>query len=84
MIIELIDYLKERPRAVRIAGGIAVAVMLVWAMVGVDNSHAHTWMEKNIPGFWALFTLVACLVLIFLARLLSKSGITTREDYYGD
>lgn len=84
MIIELIDYLKERQRAVRIACGIAVAVMLIWTMVGVDNSHAHTWMEKHIPGFWALFTLGACLVLIFLARWLGKSGIMTREDYYDD
>ena len=84
MIIELIDYLKKRQRAVRIACGIAIAVMLLWTMIGVDNSHAHTWMEKHIPGFWALFTLLACLVLIFLARWLGRSGIMTREDYYDE
>jgi len=84
MIIELIDYLKERQRAVRVASGIAVAMMLIWTMIGVDSSHAHTWLEKNIPGFWALFTLVACLALIVLARFLGKGGIMTREDYYDD
>jgi drug/metabolite transporter (DMT)-like permease len=84
MIIRLIDYLKQHQRTVKIITIIGVAVMLVWTMVGVDTSHAHTWMEKGIPGFWALFTLAACLVLIFLARWLGISGIMTREDYYDD
>jgi drug/metabolite transporter (DMT)-like permease len=84
MIIQLIDYLKQHQRMVRIIAIIGIAVMLVWTMVGVDTGHAHTWMEKRIPGFWALFALAASLVLIFLARWLGKSGIMTREDYYDD
>jgi drug/metabolite transporter (DMT)-like permease len=84
MIIQLIDYLKQHQRTVSIIASIGIAVMLVWTMVGVDTSHAHTWMEKSIPGFWALFTLLACVVLIFFARWLGKSGIMTREDHYDD
>jgi 4-hydroxybenzoate polyprenyltransferase len=84
MIIKLIDYLQERLRLVKVLGAIAIAVMVVWTIVGVDTSHAHTWMEANIPGFWAIFTLLACLVLIFFARWFGNSGIMTREDYYDD
>jgi hypothetical protein len=84
MIIQLIDYLKERLQKLKVLSAIAVAVMLVWTIVGVDTSHAHTWMEKNVPGFWAIFSLLACLVLIFFAKWFGNSGIMTREDYYDD
>ena len=84
MIVQLIDFLKARPKAVKTTAIIALAVLLVWSVAGVDTSHAHTWMERFIPGFWALFTLLACLVLVFFARWFGKSGIMTREDYYDD
>jgi len=84
MIVNLIDYLQKRLPAVKVFSGIAIAIMLVWTVVGVDTSHAHTWLETHIPGFWAIFTVLACLVLIFFARWFGKSGIMTREDYYGD
>ena len=84
MIVNLIDYLQMRLQTVKILSSVAIAVMLVWTVVGVDTSHAHTWMEANIPGFWAIFTLLACLVLIFFAGWFGKSGIMTKEDYYGD
>ncbi len=84
MIVQLIEFLKARPKAVQTAAIIALAVLLVWSVAGVDTSHAHTWMEQYIPGFWALFTLLACLVLVFFSRWFGKSGIMTREDYYDD
>ena len=84
MIVQLIDFLKARPKAVMTAATIALPVLLVWSVTGVDTSHAHTWAERYIPGFWALFTLLACLVLVFFARWFGKSGIMTREDYYDD
>ncbi len=84
MITELIDYLQEHLSMVKVLAAIATAVMLVWTIVGVDTSHAHTWMEVYIPGFWAIFTLVACFILIFFARWFGNSGIMTREDYYDD
>jgi hypothetical protein len=48
----------------------------------VDTSHAHTWAEKVIPGFWGLFGFAACAILIIVARWFGHSGIMTREDYY--
>ncbi|TKB23620.1 hypothetical protein FCL47_21475 [Desulfopila sp. IMCC35006] len=82
MIITFIDFLKARLQAVKIGCYIGIAVMLVWSVVAVDTHHAHTWMEAHIPGFWSIFTLLSCVVLIYFARWFGKSGIMTREDYY--
>jgi hypothetical protein len=82
MIVLIIDYLKEHAGAVKNSCYLGVAIMLVWSVIGVDNHHAHTWAEKYIPGFWSLFGMGACVVLIFFARWFGKSGIMTREDYY--
>ncbi len=82
MIIDFIDYLKERLQNTKTFFYIGIAVMLVWSVVGVDKHHAHTWMEAHIPGFWSLFGLLSCVILIYFAGWFGKSGVMTREDYY--
>ncbi|SDP73430.1 DUF1129 domain-containing protein [Desulforhopalus singaporensis] len=82
MIVNFIDYLKQRQKGLTTCCLILTAVMLVWTVVGVDTHHAHTWMEAHIPGFWSLFGLLACAVLVYFARWFGKGGIMTREDYY--
>ena len=80
-MIRLIDFLLVRQRAVRaLFFGLAAAVV-VWSLT-VDTSHAHTWFERFIPGFWSLFGLLSVLVLIFVARWLAGAGIAQEEDYY--
>ena len=82
MIITLIDFLKARLQAVKSTFYIGIAIMLVWSVVAVDTHHAHTWMEAHLPAFWSIFTLLACVILIYFSRWFGKSGISTREDYY--
>ena len=82
MIINFIDYLKERLQTTKTFFYIGIAVMLVWSAVGINKHHAHTWMEAHIPGFWSLFGLLSCVVLIYFAGWFGKSGVMTREDYY--
>ena len=82
MIVDLIDFLKKNQKAVQVYSIIGVAIMLVWSYLGADNHHAHTWMEAHIPGFWSLFTIASCVVLIYFSRWIGRSGIETREDYY--
>lgn len=81
MIANLIDYLSDRLPYVTKVCYVAMAYIVFWSM-SVDTSHAHTWAEKMIPGFWSLFGLISCAVVIFVARWYGKSGIQTREDYY--
>ena len=82
MIVNLIDYLKARLSAVRNFCYGGIAAIIIGSLILVDTHHAHTWAEKHIPGFWALFGLVSTIVLIFVAGWLGRSGIQTREDYY--
>lgn len=81
MIVQIIEYLKNRAQGVKHACYGAIVLIVLWNAIAVDHHHAHTWVEK-IPGFWALFGLASCVVLIFVASWLGKSGIQTREDYY--
>ena len=82
MIINFINYLKDRLHTTKSFFYIGIAVMLVWSVVGVDKHHAHTWVEAHIPGFWSLFGLLSCIVLIYFTGWFGKSGVMTREDYY--
>lgn len=81
MIIDFIEYLKERGPTVKQVFYGAIALVIIWNAIFVDKHHAHTWLEK-VPGFWSVFGLVSCVVLIFVASWIGKSGIKTREDYY--
>ncbi len=81
MIVNLIDYLKEHAQTVKQTCYACMALIVIWSAIAVDTHHAHTWAEK-IPGFWSIFGLISCVVLIFVASWFGKSGIQTREDYY--
>ncbi|MBC8208338.1 MAG: hypothetical protein H8E79_04120 [Desulfobulbaceae bacterium] len=81
MIINLINYLRDRWQTVTYCGYGLIALILVWSLT-VDTSHAHTWAEMKIPGFWGLFGLGSCTVIILIAKWFGGSGIQTREDYY--
>ena len=82
MIVNFIDFLKQWPRTAEYLSILLCAAIVIWSLAAVDTSHAHTWAEKHIPGFWSIFGFLASCVLIFVARLLGRSGIQTREDYY--
>ena len=82
MIVHLIEYLKDRLPALRAFCYGGIAVIILASLILVDTHHAHTWAEKHIPGFWAIFGLVSAVVLVFIATWLGRSGIQTREDYY--
>jgi uncharacterized membrane protein len=81
MIVNFIDYLKERPQTVKQVLIGMIILIIVWSTIFVDTHHAHTWLEK-IPGFWSFFGIISCVVLIYVASWIGKSGVMTREDYY--
>jgi len=82
-MIQFVDFVKKWEREARYILYGVMAAIVVWSMT-VDTSHAHTWVEKYIPAFWALFALASCTVLVFFARWLSSAGIERQEDYYDD
>lgn len=82
MIVKLIDFLRDRLQLVIRLSFVGLALLVAWDVLFVSKEHAHTWAEKNIPGFWAIFGFVACVVIIIVSKWYGHLGIMTREDYY--
>ncbi len=82
MIVKIISYLRERLRTIIRISYVVLALLVVWDLLFVDKHHAHTWAEKHIPGFWAIFGFVACVLIIIVSKWYGHLGIMTREDYY--
>jgi hypothetical protein len=84
-LVPIIEYLRKHlKRVVRVSFVVLAVLVIVDAIPGViDKSHAHTPAER-IPGFWALFGFVGCVVLIILSKAFGHAGIMKREDYYDE
>ena len=80
-MIQLIDYLKQRPQITRYCLLAIGFVVFIWSL-SVDTSHGHTWLEQHFPGFWSFFGIISCIVLIFVARWFARAGISQEENYY--
>lgn len=83
MIVTIIDYFRDRLKTVVRVGYVVLALLVVVDATLVDKHHAHTWVE-HLPGFWAVFGFVACVLIIILSKWYGHLGIMTREDYYDD
>lgn len=82
MIQDLVQLIQKHSSAVKLIALITGVAIVIWSIAGVDASHAHSWMEKHVPGFWSLFALAACIILIFFVKWFSNCGIQREEDYY--
>lgn len=81
MIVKLIDFLRDRLKLVIRLSFVGLALLVAWDVLFVSKEHAHTAVER-IPGFWAVFGFVACVVIIIVSKWYGHLGIMTREDYY--
>ncbi|HIJ77699.1 MAG: hypothetical protein OEY01_00130 [Desulfobulbaceae bacterium] len=81
MIVKLIDYFRDRLKDVIRLCYVLLALVVLWDVIFVSKEHAHTAVE-HIPGFWALFGFVACVLIIIISKWYGHLGIMTREDYY--
>ncbi len=85
MLLRLIEFLRRHLKTV-IRACLALLVLLVVADALpfiVDKHHAHTNPE-HIPGFWAVYGFVACVLIVIASKAFGHAGIMTREDYYDE
>ena len=83
MIVNIIEFFRARLKAtIRVCLAV-LAALVVWDALFVYKEHVHTFVER-IPGFWAVFGFVACVVIIIVSKWFGHLGIMTREDYYDD
>lgn len=84
-LVRVIDWILAHRVGVTRACGVLLGVLVVLdALPGVvDKEHAHTAVEK-LPGFWAVFGFLGCIVLILASKAFGHAGIMKREDYYDE
>ena len=83
MIVNIIEFFRARLKATIRVCLVVLAALVVWDALFVSKEHVHTSVER-IPGFWAAFGFVACVVIIIVSKWFGHLGIMTREDYYDD
>lgn len=82
-LIQFIEFIRSRlKKVVKICLGV-LGLLVLADVIFVHKEHAHTWIER-IPGFWALFGLLGCMIIIILSKAFGHLGIMTREDYYDE
>lgn len=82
-LVKLIDFFRDRLKTViRISYAVLALLVVIDAIpMIVDKHHAHTAVE-HLPGFWAVFGFLACVLIIIISKWYGHLGIMTREDYY--
>jgi peptidoglycan/LPS O-acetylase OafA/YrhL len=81
MILDLIEFLRQRLKRVIQICCVILALLAGFDALLLDKGKAHTAAEY-LPGFWAVFGFVSCVVIIFVSKWFGKLGITRQEDYY--
>ena len=88
MIVNLIDYLRDRLKTVIRYCFVVLGLLVVWDILVVDKEHAHTHIE-HLWGFWSFFGFGACVVIILVSKWIGhchwfggKFTIMAREDFY--
>ena len=46
--------------------------------------HEIHFFGDRIPGFWSLFGLVACILIILISKWIGHLGIMQDENYYNE
>lgn len=84
-LIRLIDWILARRRGVVRASLVVLALLVVADAVPalVHKEHAHTAVER-LPGFWAAFGFLGCVLIILASKAFGHAGIMKREDYYDE
>ena len=82
MIVKVIEWAQKNIFIVK-ALSYTVLVMLVVADLFVPREHPH-FIGDFIPGFWAVFGFVSCVLIIVVSKWLGKKFLFRPEDYYED
>lgn len=63
----------------------ALALLTVISIAGqlIGAHESGGWWER-VPGFWAAFGFVGCVVIIVASKAVGKFGVQRREDYYDE
>ncbi len=80
MIKRLIARLRRHYHGVRVAFCCLLG-LLILADLLVPRHHVY-FVGDEIPGFWGLFGLLACMLIIVVSKWLGHVWLFRPEDYY--
>lgn len=74
-------HLFDKPQNVnRLLSGFYIVCAVLLLLDFILHRHiAHSW--ENLPGFYAIYGFVACVLLVLIAREMRKL-LMRKEDYY--
>jgi hypothetical protein len=81
MVLNIIESLRKNAAMLK-KGFFALLAALVLLDVLLPREHAHYFVD-TIYGFWTLFTVVGCFVLIKFSKGAAHLFLSKDEDYYG-
>ena len=80
-IVNIIDYLKKNAQTVKWVLFIGLGLLVVLDII-IPREESHYFVDK-IYGFWTLFSLVGCFLLIKISKGIAHLFLAKDEDYYG-
>ena len=79
-IIKVIEALRRK--AVKKIAYVALILIIVTDFF-IPRHEIH-FIVDQIPGFWSLFGLVACILIILISKWIGHLGIMQDENYYNE
>ena len=81
IIVRLITWLRSHMLLVKIVS-ISVLVLLVIGDLLIPRHQTH-FIGDIIPGFWAGFGFLACVLIIIISKWLGTAFLFRPDTYYG-
>jgi hypothetical protein len=77
-LIEIIDKLRTQ-KVKKFAYGLLVLLILVDFIIPRHEIH---FFGDKIPGFWSVFGLISCVLIIIVSKWIGQLWLMQDEDYY--
>ena len=79
-IIKTIEWMR-RKEVKKISYLILILIVIIDFFIPRHEIH---FIGDRIPGFWSLFGLVACILIILISKWIGHLGIMQDENYYNE
>ena len=79
-LLGIVELLRSKA-AKRIAYGALIILIIVDFIVPRHEIH---FFGDKIPGFWSLFGLIACVLIIIVSKWIGHMGLMKDENYYDE
>jgi len=81
-VLKYIESLRKHLKPLRNVLVAYLIVLVIYDVIIHLGAHSHYFVD-NIPGFWTMFGIVGCFVLIKVAKGIAHAFLSKDEDFYG-